>query len=595
MTLNEMIKRLLGFLQPERRRVALVIVLGVAAALLESVGLYLFMPLVNAVATGSGALGALPIPVLQGLAASLTNQMQIAVFIGLILGCILLKNVVMYFCTVTWFDMQSRVVHDIRTRLFRQVLYSGADYAADSEQANVISTLASETWRVGDSVITISKFIVAAITCAIFTVLLFIISWQMTVFAVALMGVAAVIMLMMTRRAQKVGLMVMESNHQFAKRIWEAFGSVRTIRAYGREETEIAAFAKRSADIRHAGLHQEKLWAIPGRFGEVSATVVVATLIVFAGDLAGGVAPLVAFLAVLYRMQAPLREALGTRVHLMSAKATVEKVVAQLQATETPVLVNGVKPWSGLKQAIVFENVSFRYKPDEALVLQDVSLAIPAGKTTAIVGISGSGKSTLMDLIMRFRDPVEGRVLVDGDDLRDLDLAQWRQHLALMSQEVFLFDQSVRDNIRYGRLDATDADLRHAADVAYATGFIEQLPLGWDTPVGERGARLSGGQRQRIALARAVLRDPALLLLDEATNALDSFSERAFQESLAAFQKGRTLVVVAHRLSTVENADQIVMMEAGRIIETGDFHSLIARNGRFAHMYEAQRLSSWQA
>lgn len=595
MTLNEMIKRLLGFLRPERRMVGVVIVLGVLAALLESVGLYLFVPLVNSIATGTGALDVIPIPAVQNLADTLSVQAQSAIFIGLILACILLKNVVMYFCTVTWFDMQSRVVHDIRTRLFRQVLYSGADYAADSEQANVISSLASETWRVGDSVITISKFIVAAITCAIFTALLFIISWQMTIFAIGLMSVAALILVTMTRRAQKVGQAVMEAYHQFAKRIWEAFGSVRTIRAFGREEQEIQAFAKRSEDMRHAGLHQEKLWAIPGRFGEVSATVVVATLIVFAGDLAGGVASLVAFLAVLYRMQSPLREALGTRVHLLSAKPTVEKVVAQLEATAKPVIVNGVKPWTGLAQSIVFENVSFRYKPDEPLVLKNLSLVIPAGKTTAIVGMSGSGKSTLIDLVMRFRDPTEGRILVDGQDLRDLNLAAWRQHLALMSQEVFLFDQSVAENIRYGRLDATPEDLKHAADVAYATGFIEQLPQGWDTPVGERGARLSGGQRQRIALARAVLRDPALLLLDEATNALDSFSERAFQESLAMFQKGRTLIVVAHRLATVEKADQIVMMDAGQAIEIGDFSSLISRNGRFAHMYEAQRLSTWEA
>jgi ABC-type multidrug transport system fused ATPase/permease subunit len=241
---------------------------------------------------------------------------------------------------------------------------------------------------------------------------------------------------------------------------------------------------------------------------------------------------------------------------------------------------------------IRLENVRFRYDEAESDVLRGLSLDIPVGATTAIVGPSGAGKSTLIDLLGRFRDPTAGRILVDGADLRELDLAAWRARLSIMSQDVFLFDASVRENVLYGRPEATEGELMEAARIAHADAFIAALPQGWDTRVGDRGGRLSGGQRQRIALARAILRDPELFLLDEATNALDAETERAFQDALAAFGHGRTMVVVAHRLSTIEAADQIVLVDAGVVVESGAFAELVARRGRFWRLYEAQRLAT---
>jgi subfamily B ATP-binding cassette protein MsbA len=233
--------------------------------------------------------------------------------------------------------------------------------------------------------------------------------------------------------------------------------------------------------------------------------------------------------------------------------------------------------------------VRFHYEPDEPPALDDVSLTIPAGRTTALVGPSGAGKSTLVKLLFRFYDPDEGTVTVDGRPLPELALGSWRDRIALVSQDVFLFNATVRENIAYGRPGATDAEVEEAARRADAHAFIRRLPQGYDTELGDRGVRLSGGQQQRITLARAIVRNPELLILDEATNALDSRSERLIQDALDLFGEGRTVVIIAHRFSTIEQADHIVVLEGGRVREEGDRESLLAHEGLFSELLALQR------
>lgn len=584
-----MARRLLGLIDRERVVMPLVIGLGVLGALLESVGLYLFVPLVQGL---SGAPIRLPIPAVNDWIATFPADMRVGLFAGLIVVCIVAKNVLAYLCAVLWFSAQSQVVHKVQTRIFEQLVRSGADYAADSARATRISAIASESWKLGDATVAVFRTIVAVITCVIFAALLFIISWRLTLLALAAMAVAAVILFAITRKAQKVGEDSLAALNTFGKHAWESFNALRTIRAFGRESYEIGRLRAHSEAVRRGALRQEMLWALPWRFGEVSATLIVAALILTVGRDPQGLALFVAFLAVLYRMQAPLREALSARVQMNGLQPVAAQVFAIMDETARPVLVSGTRPFSGMTQGIRLEDVRFRYAEGEAEVLRGLTLEIPAGKTTAIVGPSGAGKSTLIDLLARFRDPTDGVVRVDGVDLRELDLAQWRARMSIMSQDVFLFDASVRDNVLYGDANADAEALAHAARIARADAFIKALPEGWDTRVGDRGGRLSGGQRQRVALARAVVRNPDLFLLDEATNALDAETERAFQAALAEFSRGRTLVVVAHRLATIEAADQIVMMDAGVVVESGSFADLTARRGRFWRLYEAQRLAT---
>jgi subfamily B ATP-binding cassette protein MsbA len=259
-----------------------------------------------------------------------------------------------------------------------------------------------------------------------------------------------------------------------------------------------------------------------------------------------------------------------------------------LNRSDKPYIDSGSTQFKGLNKGIYFEYVSFKYSHVVKYALQDITISIPPGKTTAIVGQSGAGKSTLVNLICRFYDVTDGEIYVDNCPLRELDLDSWRKRIAIVSQDVHIFSTTIRENIAYGRLDATDDEIATAAQYANAHEFISKLPEGYDTKVGDRGMRLSGGQRQRIALARAIIRDPEILILDEATNALDSVAENLIQEAINTLSQNRTVIVIAHRLSTIEQADQILVLKDGRIVEQGKLQDLLELDGLFAHLYYLQ-------
>jgi subfamily B ATP-binding cassette protein MsbA len=251
---------------------------------------------------------------------------------------------------------------------------------------------------------------------------------------------------------------------------------------------------------------------------------------------------------------------------------------ALLRTDDKPYLSEGDRIAPSLQEGISFENVNFSYEPGEP-VLRDVCLRIERGKTTALVGGSGAGKSTLVDLIPRLYDPDTGTIRYDGVDIREFTLASLRSRMAVVSQSTFIFNDTVRANIAYGRPDATEAEIRAAAEQANAVGFIEDMSEGFDTLLGDRGIRVSGGQRQRIAIARAILQDPEILILDEATSSLDSISEQMVQQSLERLMAGRTVIAIAHRLSTIENADWVAVLEDGRIVEQGPYDALLEKRG----------------
>ena len=378
---------------------------------------------------------------------------------------------------------------------------------------------------------------------------------------------------------------------------------MREIMTFTREHAESERVGTRIYRYRDSNLRALKLMAAFEPFVNLAAGAGVIVVIFFGGRMALAgtlpVADLVTFFLFLELFYQPVRQLSNAWEQLQEAVAGAERVTDLL--AETPDIADApnakVLP-ERAKGRLRFEGVSFAYQPEQP-VFEDINLDVPAGSMLALVGPTGAGKTTLASLIPRFYDVNGGRITLDGHDVRDLSLSSLRSQISIVLQDVFLFHGTVRDNILFGRADATDAEVREAAKVANATDFIESLPEGYDTLIGERGVKLSGGQKQRLAIARAVLRDAPILILDEATSAVDTQTERLIQEALERLMVGRTTLVIAHRLSTVRKADQIVVLGEGGIRERGTHHELLRQNGLYAQLAKTQDQPepalNWQA
>ncbi|MET0379018.1 MAG: ABC transporter ATP-binding protein [Spongiibacteraceae bacterium] len=566
----------------------LTVVLGLLSASLEGAGLFMFIPLLQSM--GMETVHASGIEhVFDRLLSQLPSQHATSILVGILCLTILLKSCVNVLTTLVTGYVNGVVAHRLRSKIFEQTITSCADYSATNRQSDVVTTLAENSWKVSSALGLIYYFIVSVCTFIVFVALMFIISVKLTLIAAAALAVCALMIRGTTRLASDTGQAVVRENKNFGLRMWESISTLQLIRAFGLEAFETKRFAEISDRVRKRLLKMDMLWAVPGPVSEVSITLLIGVLVVASKPAGIGLAATAAFLSLLYRLQRPTREILQARVSIEGLSGALDDVQGYLVATAEPYLREGHRDAIPVKEALELHDVSFRYAESDAWALRNVSIRIPAGKTTAIVGRSGAGKSTLVTLLFRFRDPTAGHITADGVDLSAFRTASWRKQVALMAQEVQLFNDSVEANIQYGDLDADFKKLMIAAEIANADNFIRELPEGYKTIVGDRGARLSGGQRQRIALARTILRNPGILLLDEATNSLDVESEQAFQLALERYTQQRTVVVIAHRLATVQRADQIIVLDMGRVVEVGSPAQLLDGNGHFARMYNLAR------
>jgi subfamily B ATP-binding cassette protein MsbA len=339
--------------------------------------------------------------------------------------------------------------------------------------------------------------------------------------------------------------------------------------------------------VRRTFLRLDLLTGVAGPIAETLHVGLVLGIVVVALGDRGALPALVAFAVLVYRLQPQLRTVETTRAALLGLLSAVRDVCAFIDVAGESAPVAAASP-PALREAVVLEHVDFGYPGDARLVVQDVSFPIARGRVTAVVGASGAGKTTLLHLLCGFYHPAAGRIAVDGIALAGTDRSAWRRRIGFVGQDTFLFNTTVRDNIAYGCRGASDAEIEAAARQAHAHEFVTDLPRGYDTVVGDRGVRLSGGQRQRIALARAFVRRPELLILDEATNALDGVSEHLVQRSIQAVRGECTVVIVAHRLDAILDADHVVVLEHGRVVEQGPLATLLERDGTFRRLYARQ-------
>lgn len=568
-----------------------IIVVGIFSSLAEGIGISLFLPFLDSMTGTPGEMepGDGLLRDLGHLFAGVPPEQRLVIIGACIFAAILIRALLAYGYGVLSDWLSNYVGHRLRSELFAQVLSLSFRYMQGSNAGSLWNTLTTETWRTGKALSVVINIAITFCTLGVYLVLLLLLSWPLTLLVCGFMAAVSWLVLRLTRRVEHLGREATRTNEALAHRMVEGFAGLRIIRAFGREGYEQARFDAASMRVSRTFLRLSVVSGLVGPIYEVlSAALLVAISI---GTLRGmGDLPsLLVFVFVLYRVQPKIKTLDSARVELISLAPAVVQVLDLLGRRGKPYVRSGSRPVPALRRGIAFREVTFRYAPNAEPALHDVSFTVPAGRMTALVGPSGAGKSTIVNLLLRFYDPDSGAVEVDGEPLPRFDLDAWRRRIAIVSQDVYLFTASVRDNIAYGRPDASEADIVAAARQADAHDFIERLPEGYDTILGEGGVRLSGGQQQRITLARAIVRDPEILILDEATNSLDSISEHVIRTTLDVMSEGRTILVIAHRLATIERADQIVVLENGQVRECGGAEVLLERDGLFARLYRLQQ------
>ncbi|KAB2905085.1 MAG: ABC transporter ATP-binding protein [Anaerolineae bacterium] len=490
--------------------------------------------------------------------------------------------------------LQARLDRQLREEVYNQILsisYEDLNQRRDSDWQMILN---SETGRAAGAVFGLVSLASGFITIFIYVLVLLAVSWQMTLLAAGLLVLVFFLLGGIVRLAGKIGQYRYDIALAVQYSTLETLNAKRIIRIMHQQEYERKSYFSKLKIFQRALIYLQILNEASRQLLEVIVIGLLALMLIIGGAVLNvnqtELIPIVStFILILYRMMPHVLNLNAKRTSISADLAAVKGVVDVLERGRMHYLKDGTIPFHGIQKNIVFRDVCFQYTKREALALRDIRLEINKGEKVALVGSSGSGKSTMADMLTRLYDPKSGQVLIDGHDLRDLRLGDWIKHIGVVSQDTFVFNETISYNIGYGTPDVTQAQIEEAARNANIHQFIiEELPEGYNTRVGDRGVLLSGGQRQRIAIARAILRDPEVLILDEATSALDSENERLIQTALDRLSQNRTVLVIAHRLSTILNSDKIVVMELGRIVEVGTHNELLMRGGRYAELYHSQ-------
>lgn len=520
------------------------------------------------------------------------GQFTVLVWIcGVMLLALILKNLFRYLSSWNIAPFEQSVVNNLRNRLFDHLSILSMNFYSGQKKGRIINVLVSDVQIVQESVVgTLQTMISDPLTMLLILFTMFVISWKLSLFTLLVLPVAALLIAVVGRSLRRKARQGQEKLGDLIAIMDEFISGIRIVKAFGAEEYERGRFARSNDHYRKLMVSLRRRSDLASPMTETLAVFVLVGVILYGGNLVmhGGLeaSELIGLIALFGQFILPIKTFSGAIARIQKGLASFQRVEEFLAIPETVKQQKGALPVKEFKDRIVFENVGFSYEQEE--VLHEIGIELRKGETVALVGPSGGGKSTLADLLPRFYDPTKGRILLDGQDLRMLDAADLRRLIGVVTQEGILFNDTVIHNIAYGDSRPDRARVEQAARVAHAHDFIQALPEGYDTIIGERGTKLSGGQRQRLAIARAIYKDAPILILDEATSALDSESEKLVQDALDRLVKNRTSLVIAHRLSTIVHASRIYVIEKGRVVETGTHEELLALNGVYRKLYDLQ-------
>ena len=511
-----------------------------------------------------------------------------------ILTVFFIKNIFLYIKNILLRIVELKLVKEIRDRLYKHIQTLSLGYFNRQHTGSITSIVMNDVEQLQIALaVVFQRLFVEPINILTFVALLFIISWKLALIAIIIIPLAGIAILSIGRSIRRKSRRTQAKIAEIMQILTETLTSIRIVKAFVNEKEEIKNFTRESKHYFKLLLKRARLDLIAGPTTETFGVIIGVVLLWYGGmevlaQKGVSAEDFIRFILILFSILGPIKQLSNVNLKIQIGAASAERIFGLLDTP--PEIVEDPDPveLDVFNNAIEFDQIHFEYSDADERVLDGVTFTIKQGEVVALVGPSGSGKSTIADLIPRFFDVSKGALRIDGNNVRKISFSSLRGSMGIVTQEVILFNDTIRKNIAYGQSDVTEEAIQKAAKAANALEFIEQTPDGFDTLIGERGVNLSGGQKQRLAIARALLKNPPILILDEATSALDTESEKKVQKAIEVLMKDRTVLVIAHRLSTVQNADKIVVLDKGKILEVGSHNELYEKGGLYRRLYDIQ-------
>ena len=504
------------------------------------------------------------------------------------------KNIFLYIKNYLLRIVELSLVRDLRNRLYKHIQSLSLGYFNKQKTGSITSVVINDVEHLQIALgATFQKLFVEPINIITFVSLLFIISWKLALIALIIIPLAGIAVIGIGKSIRRKSRRTQKKVADIMQILSETLSSIRIVKAFVNEKSEVKKFSNESSNYFKLLLKRGRLDLIAGPITETFGVVIGVILLWYGGSevlMQRGLNPedFIRFILILFSILGPIKQMGNVNLRIQTGSASAERIFALL---DTPIdIIEDANPLKleSFSKSIEFKDVSFEYSKDDGLVLDGLSFDIQKGSAVAIVGPSGAGKSTIADLIPRFYDVNNGKILIDGNNIKKLSISSLRKSMGIVTQEVILFNDTIKNNISYAQPNTDMESIVKACEAANALEFINNTPDGFDAIIGERGVKLSGGQKQRIAIARALLKNPPILILDEATSSLDTESEKKVQLAIEALLKNRTALIIAHRLSTVQSADKIIVIDSGKIVEVGNHNQLYEKDGLYRKLYDIQ-------